>query len=1488
MLTKKNYFYYTAMHFLFFLVLAALSLFVLRPLRQTLDERMLSLRDYIITRCEEFFGFEIEYASIGPSLFGFLDIREIRIRENSADPLVSRHPLLSVSRLRVSYSLAAILKGEIPASIRGIYIDKPQISLNAQNMEKYRNIMARLSGGGAAPPGAEKKTGGADKAGDWDALLPQTLLVRIRRGECAIRLEENNISLRGLSFDTRISDGKINLRGKWAAGLSLNYLFSRNFALAMAGSLSGEYDAAGNRGNITLNIPAASGEHFRMRAVNFNILLDQDEVDIKKLPDHNPYEFSLHYGFSSGRVSGEFRADNFSPRNILVLSGPQREYNRYLALTTTGSASFETDGGEGLRYRVDLSGNMGQNFFLGPLDYAIDGGGTEKRVHFDKLFLGFPHGSLDYSGDLEYDVLEPNGTLTVSDFSVSGSGSLNGELAISGSGRRINVSSDNFSAGGVLLSALDVEFTRGEKELAFIASVLRFRNVESWEDIALSKIALSGSLDYQPRELRASLEFDSFSLADILAIARPFGKIPDFPLPVFSAIDDTAITTEVFLTTDFSQISYNVPRLVIAYQGERELVALISLSGTDSRFEISEGNIAWTGGGLNVTGSADFSNRDDISFALRASWREQTYYLEGLVDQTSLNITGSYGFSVFAGKGPFGGYSAYISFDALPVAINGQFARFSAFISMRYNGPGSWYVDLDHFEAADLATPVSSSSALRVSGIIDQGGAQFRDLYFDDGRGELWGEAALSWILSPGTNIPRRYTGSVRMAARDGGEYYDISGEYAEGKIGLTAKGARMQLARVLKNALGAEASGEGRLEWTSPADWSAALTVDALTAQAGESGLILSAKAAITPGTFSVSDLKARYDTLEAEFPSLTIDRLEAAAHTRARVWGTAIGRSMEMELDISAGFTPIDSWLEISRALDSFKGLIRVEYIRVDALENQDPFELTVTRSAAGFSLDGGPRNMIRAALGNDGAFFVNLAYPSPIRGAVTGVLSSKTIDARAPGLYIDMVSLWNIIPSNDIINCTGGFVNASLTIRGPLGDPEFFGFARGSSIRLSVPRYLAAEIGPVPILVTLDGNEMRFGPVNAPCGEGYGEVTGVFRFDRWIPGALDINIRALPGSPIPFSLDILGVLAAGNASGTLGIALEDHTLTVTGDITGDDTEITLDTRQIASASDSSGPEAEDPLSVVTDFTIKTGRKVEFLWPNSNMPILRANAAAGTVIRIESDSESGRFSMNGDVGLKSGEIFYIQRSFYIRNGVLSFNENEIRFDPRITVRAEIRDRTDDGPVTISMIVDNEPLMSFNARFESSPPLSQIDILSLLGQGLSGETPQEDGQAVNMILSSATDVLSQFLGLRRIERTMRDFLGLDMFSFRTQIIPNTYSIVRNSIGGIDAFGNFFDNTTVFAGKYLGPDMFVQGMLTLRYNDLIDPAGGLSEGLYRMNKDAFALGPLLLEPDIGIELHSPLFDIRWNITPMHPENLFISDTSFSLTWRFVF
>jgi hypothetical protein len=545
------------------------------------------------------------------------------------------------------------------------------------------------------------------------------------------------------------------------------------------------------------------------------------------------------------------------------------------------------------------------------------------------------------------------------------------------------------------------------------------------------------------------------------------------------------------------------------------------------------------------------------------------------------------------------------------------------------------------------------------------------------------------------------------------------------------------------------------------------------------------------------------------------------------------------------------------------------------MDMLESEQPFDFLFSRKGTLVSYSGGPDEMIRFRLTKGGAFFAGFSNPSPIRGSVVGIISSSEIDAHASNVYVDIASLWRFIPVKTDVEALGGYVTANLDIRGSLADPEFFGTAQGNSIRIRVPRFVDADIRPIPLNVVADGNEMRFGPIPAACGNGAGMLSGWFRFDRWIPNIFSIDIAVPAETPIPINFDIQGVLAQGIVSGNLNVAMEDLNLRVSGDLAAENTEISLDAAELAAAQD--GDFWDDlPIPVTADIRVTAGKKVEFLWPTRDFPLLRAYAGMGSRTRITTDTIARRFNFTGDVDLRGGEIFYFERSFFIRSGALSFNENEQEFNPRINVRAETRDRTNEGPVTISMIVDNAPLLSFQARFESNPALSQMEIFSFLGQNITGTPDSEEGGVIsNAFLASSADILAQFQVVRRIERSVRDFLRLDMFSVRTQVLQNyvfqAVGLERDPVDRKATVGNYFDNTSVYVGKYIGSDMFIQSMVSLRYDENKTTMGGYT-----------------FEPDFSVELRSPLGNIRWNLVPTHPENWYISDNSFTLSWNWLF
>jgi hypothetical protein len=124
----------------------------------------------------------------------------------------------------------------------------------------------------------------------------------------------------------------------------------------------------------------------------------------------------------------------------------------------------------------------------------------------------------------------------------------------------------------------------------------------------------------------------------------------------------------------------------------------------------------------------------------------------------------------------------------------------------------------------------------------------------------------------------------------------------------------------------------------------------------------------------------------------------------------------------------------------------------------------------------------------------------------------------------------------------------------------------------------------------------------------------------------------------------------------------------------------------------------------------------------------------------------------------------------------------------------------------------------------------------------------------------------------RQFEKQVRDFFRLDMFSIRTRflhhaVISGATGFGQDTVDRNYGVGNYFDNTTVFMGRYIGRDIFLHGMVRLRYDE------------YRAE-----LGGLIFEPDIGIEFHTPFVNIRWDFFPYHPENWWVSDNSITLSW----
>ena len=1453
---------------LLFVAIVAVTTVMLRPVQLALHDRMEKIRDGFLNQFEEYSGLILRYGSMGPSIFGVLDLRNVIVlREDESE-------LVSVSRLRLSYSIIGFLKGQTVQAFHSARIDRPVLSLD---FEKDSTLIQRLN------LNANDADANDVFAGNW---LPSNFTCRILNGEWDLTGTAGNLRLQGLRIEAVVRQNRLSFQGRLEALATpnKNKIFIDTNA-AMRARINGEYRMDLSEGSASIQIPSLSGKNFRFRPMSIGVYLSHGVFELRKTYDRLPVAISVIYDTAAGTIKGSLEAENFSFIELVNLSGSWAEYNHFLETRISGNAGLDLDKHGELKYSIN-AGTRGPLTNAIYLDLAAHGNRSE--VTINNLEIKAPGGSLDFSGGArflqgELIPLAPEGFLSLSSFSLRSPDNFNYDDGISGSitiysqDKMIGLFGENISAGKTELSDLNASLHSDDYGLSFIFTV---RKPENEYDTRI--LSLEGSVDYDPAlkiidHIRASLLLDSFLAGDILAFTEPL--LPSALLPPLiqtplmrGAADNLSISTEVFFTTDNEHLLYNAPNITFNFGSLVNIRAEASFSGTNRNFELNRGIVDWNNAQIGFSCFVDYSDPRDINFSINTSYKEANYFFEGMIlNQLNISIRGSHGFMVNLSTGDNNNFSGYAMAELLPIPSGDRFAYLSFLSFFNYDSPSKWQARIDKMELRGISTP-SSTASISFTGVATETGLTLPDVLIEDLRGNLDGTIGLIWDPSFSfCNFSLDLTGSSRY------EYYGIYGSYRDKILDFHFSGQGMQFSRF--SGYNAIANLNLALLWESSSDFGLEAELSSFILFRENNTLRASTAFILNADLFKINHLSADLGNLNFHIPLFEINRPKSFGEAEAVLLGTLSGMPMELAFRGEVAFSSTDTWFDLFSDGAFLNSKLTVNSARYNNILATEPFAFAVNaireNSGSTVNVSGGPRNMLRlnyrADQEGDNIFFAALSAPSPVRGSFSGIISSGDIDAQINDLYVDMESLWRFIPpSVKDVKFPGGIVTGAVRVTGPLDDPDFFGTCYAKSIQIIVPEFITQPIRPVPTVFELTGNEMTFGPIDAAVARGGGKANGWFRFENWIPNTFIIDIHVPHETPIPYGFDLSGFLANGLASGNLSIALEDFILSVTGDLTAHNTVIGLGAMDFTATPFEAMFDVENKtIKLAVDLSIKSGRRVEFYWPSSDFPVLQATADMGTGINVNFDETSTSLSIVGDVKLRSGEIFYLDRNFYLREGTLFFNEDELNFDPRITARAEIRDQSDTGPVTIAMIMENAPLMSFSPRFESNPPLSQFEIYSLLGQYPQGDS--DSGQ--RNVFVAGIDFLSQSFLFRRFQRQVRDLLGLDMFSVRTTIFHNLITQTPGNRPQENTerpvrFGNYFDNSTVFIGKFFGADIFGEALLSFRYDE-----------------DKQTMGGLKLEPEISLEMRNPLFDIRFNMALLHPETWFLEDISFSFIWR---
>lgn len=549
----------------------------------------------------------------------------------------------------------------------------------------------------------------------------------------------------------------------------------------------------------------------------------------------------------------------------------------------------------------------------------------------------------------------------------------------------------------------------------------------------------------------------------------------------------------------------------------------------------------------------------------------------------------------------------------------------------------------------------------------------------------------------------------------------------------------------------------------------------------------------------------------------------------------------------------------------------------------------------STFGFSLDYPSLSLFGDTLTGSYDFTTKMVDLSLNKDFALGLTAQGSADPSNLALHVKDISfplvLINRTFLKPIYEFLDGTVEGEILLTGPLSAVRPYGQVSVDSSRSKVFWLPEDEITAKNVVATIDGERaitpiFPFLSINTVTGS---TVTGHGQLETLMDGFNLVNYQIRTTSEegqvklwIPmqgFDVDI-----HSSVSGTFNLFGIGYETWLSGEGLIQDASLTLGIHDLPYWYDSAGLTS-------TDFTITTGRNVSFFYPNTPNPFIKASITENQKIAFTFNHLTNEFVIDGNLAFRNGEIYYFQKNFFITEGSLSLHTDALggtnSIQPTINLRAKITDFDAQGNrVDIFMILRDSGLTNLNPQFESLPSKDINEIMEILGQNIlpSGAYGQVNLYSVASLAAAATDVAGRLGYLdtsqtSNLTESIRISLGLDMFSIRSNILQNILvdALPGNTLtGSLSPLARYLNNTSIFMGKYIGRQFFLQGLFHLSAMDSS-----------KVNR-SFIAPDLAIDLEISLDWVNPLGTFSFFTQPNELSLNNILDTiGFSVTRRIV-
>ena len=1407
-----------------------------------------------VLRVEKALDVSLSYDRASPSVFGALRLAYLGIEDPAG------RTLLRADQLEAEYDLGMVLsalfgKSGVAASLERITLRNVEVNLDtaedAELLERIQNALS-LGSGSAAVPDRMELSARRIRLSFKDPASKSTWTAEIRSLDLMLMEREIIVALEG-TFSGSFADSRFPV-SKLTVPVSLRGSMNRNLTAA--------------RYNIAL---AARSDAGILERQEFSILLRDGILEARKVRDDAPFDLFARYDTRQESLEVDLRFESLYPSRLGRPTGSRGEtWAPWFRRPYSGHIT--------LNYRekwmdpsltAELSGYLPPGFLGDDFEFrlALDGGTAGIRLK--RLEVQSSNGIAEAHGTFRPDLSSLDLSASVDYVGGGGRLPLKANLRAVGEGRELFLYSESSELGGVEFSKLAVFAQRTEATLDFRGSIdlpildsdISSESIRETDDSGKRRLSWEGSFSLGARPfVEAAVVVDPYDLRSL----EPLFSVILNPSAA-NYLSGLSLEGRAAFSSDFSRFSYSASDFRIAPSGPAgaQTYVVLNLSGTSSEITVSRFIAAL--GGFPVEGRLDAEfDSTRVGFRTEVVAREIPYTFQGEYDDNRFILTGDYGFSLVAALSKSQSRGV-IAFKSLPLPLPDGIILVTGDAAGEYRAARDWGLRISSLSLEPDGALTGRLPVLRISGTAGPDEGLFSDVAVEDGRSRLSGSARYS--------IDQGDSGSLGLdldLSGEGGEGVRAVATYKDGAVEGRLDLQSFSVSRLSGGAVtgrldgGIAVSGspenpnitfslalrEGSLGARSlSAAAEGSLNRDGLEIRSG-SGYFgihqtqtVQAKLGFRTGAFSVSGVYAGF---------LAGDVARFRFETEGALGAVDYGRN---------GFPDLS---EMAKTV--VMGGTILDFSLGSAFSARWPFVLE--RSGRDLMFRGGSDEEVQVQVLDDGSFLARAVPPFPLAATIVGKVSDRQISMDLSDIRIEMTTLWPIIPVPDV-RFLSGIATGSLSVRGNAADPEIYGSLRFQDALLEVPAYLNAPVGP--ITAPLEANGRLVSLIQPLVNIGKTSIAGVslsFEMSQWIPTSFSLRARSLESTQVPLKTRFLGMSITGSTDADIMLSASDGTFELTGALTIPRAEIVIDPSimQAGEQGDGSVPKVDTKI----DLEIRIGKGVMVYFPSKEFPVIVGQADPASRLTVSFDDKQQSYALKGNAVLRGGNLFYIQRNFFLKNGRMAFNENQYSFDPRVTLEAELRTRRGQDTVKIILKAENTSLFNFQPTLESTPSLSQAEIAALLGSDL---VASDDGSDIDIrrTLIASTDILPPLNFISVFERNTRRLLGLDLFYLRTELVQrwllDVARLDTDAEEGV-ALADYLDNTSIFAGKYLRDDVFIRGSLRLQQDQPL------------VNRSA-----LRLDSEIGFELTTPFFLFDWSLSFLHPEDLFISDNSFRFTWK---